>query len=533
MYQLFLSPLTLIFEAVYSIAFQFLRSSGAAIIPLSLVVNLLLLPFYNRADAIQEEERKRQEKMAPFVEHIKKAFKGDERFMILHTFYRVNNYKPIYSVRSSIALVLEVPFFIAAYNFLSKLPDLQGAKYLCFNDLSKPDALITIGGVAINILPVLMTLINVISSEIYTKGLKFKDKITLHGMALIFLVLLYNSPSGLVLYWTLNNVFSLLKNVVNGSKNKRRTAGILFAAAGLAVIVYGFFFYHGIQSYRLGVIAFGVLLLIPMVVALIPAPKAKALASETAEKKPDHRLFFGAGLFLTLLIGGLIPSAVIKSSVTEFVLTSDIHSPNRYVIYSLLTAAGFFLVWSGLFYYLAKPKAKRIFTGVLWFCAITGTANYMVFGQNSNSLTTDLRFDVALDLAVNKQILDLLMIAAIGVLLFVIFKKKDSIIRFISPILLIAVGAMTAFNMYSIQDAMPNIRRVIAESSTERPVMTFSKDGQNVVVFMIDRAVASYVPYLFQEKPEQPRSNLASMGIYIFSWAALKDALESRMRDTA
>ena len=501
LYQLFLSPLTLIFEAVYSIAFQFLRSSGAAIIPLSLVVNLLLLPFYNRADAIQEEERKRQEKMAPFVEHIKKAFKGDERFMMLQTFYRENNYKPIYSVRSSIALVLEVPFFIAAYNFLSKLPDLQGAKYLCFNDLSKPDALITIGGVAINILPVLMTLINVISSEIYTKGLKFKDKITLHGMALIFLVLLYNSPSGLVLYWTLNNVFSLLKNVVNGSKNKRRTAGILFAAAGLAVIVYGFFFYHGIQSYRLGVIAFGVLLLIPMVVALIPAPKAKALASETAEKKPDHRLFFGAGLFLTLLIGGLIPSAVIKSSVTEFVLTSDIHSPNRYVIYSLLTAAGFFLVWSGLFYYLAKPKAKRIFTGVLWFCAITGTANYMVFGQNSNSLTTDLRFDVALDLAVNKQILDLLMIAAIGVLLFVIFKKKDSIIRFISPVLLIAVGAMTAFNMYSIQDAMPNIRRVIAESSTERPVMTFSKDGQNVVVFMIDRAVASYVPYIFQENP--------------------------------
>ncbi|MBR3031782.1 MAG: hypothetical protein IKH92_02040, partial [Clostridiales bacterium] len=53
MYQLFLSPLTLIFEAVYSTAFEFLRSSGAAIFPLSLVVNLLLLPFYNRADAIQ------------------------------------------------------------------------------------------------------------------------------------------------------------------------------------------------------------------------------------------------------------------------------------------------------------------------------------------------------------------------------------------------------------------------------------------------------------------------------------------------
>ena len=29
----------------------------------------------------------------------------------------------------------------------------------------------------------------------------------------------------------------------------------------------------------------------------------------------------------------------------------------------------------------------------------------------------------------------------------------------------------------------------------------------------------------FQEKPEQPKSNLASMGIYIFNWSALKEAL--------
>ncbi|HBY33131.1 MAG TPA: preprotein translocase YidC, partial [Clostridiales bacterium] len=115
MYQLFLSPLTLIFEAVYSTAFELLRSSGAAIFPLSLVVNLLLLPFYNRADAIQAEEREREKKMAPFVEHIKKTFKGDERFMMLQALYKEHNYKPIYAVRSSIALVLEVPFFIAAY----------------------------------------------------------------------------------------------------------------------------------------------------------------------------------------------------------------------------------------------------------------------------------------------------------------------------------------------------------------------------------------------------------------------------------
>ena len=70
-------------------------------------------------------------------------------------------------------------------------------------NLASPDALISFGNIHVNVLPILMTLINVISSEIYAKGMKFKEKIQLYGMALIFLVLLYNSPSGLVLYWTL------------------------------------------------------------------------------------------------------------------------------------------------------------------------------------------------------------------------------------------------------------------------------------------------------------------------------------------
>ncbi len=58
-----------------------------------------------------------------------------------------------------------------------------------------------------------MTLINCIAGAVYTRGFAFKEKAQLYGMALLFLVLLYNSPAGLVLYWTLNNVFSLLKNI--------------------------------------------------------------------------------------------------------------------------------------------------------------------------------------------------------------------------------------------------------------------------------------------------------------------------------
>jgi len=501
LYQLLLSPLTLVFEAVYSIAFHLLRSSGAAIFPLSLVVNLLLLPFYNRADAIQAEERDREKKMAPFVEHIKKTFKGDERYMMLQTYYRQNHYKPIYSIRSSIALVLEVPFFIAAYNFLSKLPDLQGARFGILTDLSKPDALITIGGVAINVLPILMTLINVVSSELYTKGLKLKDKIQLHGMALIFLFLLYDSPSGLVLYWTLNNLFSLFKNIVNASTNKLRMTGFFFSFAGAGVILFALGFYHGPSNFRLAILACGILMQIPLLVSLFK--KSSKKKEDSKEGRSYVKLFLSGAAFLAILVGGLIPSAVIKSSPYEFVLTSAVHSPNRYVFFALLTAVGLFVIWFGLFYYLAGNKAKRIFTIAIWICAITGVANYMVFGTNSNSLTPDLRFDVALDLATSRILLNLLMIAVLVALIIVIFRfKKENLISFVSPVLLLAVAAMSGFNMYKIESTMPEIRRVISESADDRPSLSLSKDGKNVIVLMIDRSISSYIPYVMQEKPE-------------------------------
>ena len=48
---------------------------------------------------------------------------------------------------------------------------------------------------------------------VYSKKLRFKESLPLYIVSLIFLVLLYNSPSGLVFYWTLNCLFSFIKNI--------------------------------------------------------------------------------------------------------------------------------------------------------------------------------------------------------------------------------------------------------------------------------------------------------------------------------
>ena len=232
-------PLQLLFEVIYTLANRVITNPGAAIIVLSLLMNLLVLPLYKRADALQEEEKNTEQRLRRGVQHIKKVFKGDEKMMILQTYYRQNHYKPTYVLRGAISLLLEIPFFIAAYRFLSNLQLLQGASFGPIHDLGAPDGLLHIFGLTVNLLPIIMTCVNLVSCVIFTKGSPLKTKLQLYAMALFFLVFLYDSPSGLVFYWTLNNVFSLVKTIFYKLKHSKKILLAMASLAGLASLVYG------------------------------------------------------------------------------------------------------------------------------------------------------------------------------------------------------------------------------------------------------------------------------------------------------
>lgn len=118
---LLIEPLKLVFEIIYVLAYRYIGNPGLSIIALSLIMNFLVLPLYRRADAMQEEARDTEKRLHKGVSHIKKAFSGDEQMMILQTYYRQNNYKPTDALHGSVSLLLEIPFFIAAYQFLSYL----------------------------------------------------------------------------------------------------------------------------------------------------------------------------------------------------------------------------------------------------------------------------------------------------------------------------------------------------------------------------------------------------------------------------
>ena len=121
LYNLFISPIELVVDWIFLFMirqFPFIGVLGA-IVAVSIAINFLALPIYNVADEIQEKERFLQRKMNGGIERIKAVFHGDERFMMLQAFYKENHYSPVFALRSSLSILIEIPFFIAAYHYLS------------------------------------------------------------------------------------------------------------------------------------------------------------------------------------------------------------------------------------------------------------------------------------------------------------------------------------------------------------------------------------------------------------------------------
>lgn len=207
LYQILIAPVEHAMEVVMAGLYTVTGSYGVSIFLLSLIINIVLLPLFQLAERWQEAERRMQQILKPKLKQYREAFSGEERQAMIQTLYRQAGYHPIYAMRSSLGLFLQLPFWIAAYQFLAHYQPLNGASFLIFEDLGRPDGLI--GG--INVLPFIMTALNLTGAVFYTRRLSMTDQIQPLVLASAFLLLLYSAPAGLLLYWTFNSLFSVLR----------------------------------------------------------------------------------------------------------------------------------------------------------------------------------------------------------------------------------------------------------------------------------------------------------------------------------
>ena len=454
--KLVLGPIELLLDVIYAVTLRSTGSPGWSIIVLSMAVSLFLLPLYKRADTIQKEERERALRMKPRIDQIREAFTGNERFMILQTYYRQNHYKPYYALKSSVSLLLQIPFFMAAYGFLSHLQVLQGVSFGPIRNLGAPDGMLRIFGVTVNLLPVLMTLVNILSGVLYSRNMPLKSKIQMYGLALVFLVLLYNSPSGLVIYWTMNNVFSLVKNALG--KIPRRSGA-----------------------------------------------KAGKAAAETAEIRADGKwVFWLSGAFLALLTGLLIPSEVIRSSTAEFLNLHYLQDPMRYLLSSFLLAAGTFVLWCGIYFSMSGKRAKRVLAAVFAAVAVTSVINFMLFGHTYGTITSLMEYGRSVTDTAGQVLLNSLAVLAAAALTVFLFRKVPGLLQAVFATCCVALAVMSAVNMNAIREGYREheVRgaEMQEEESKNAPAIHLSKNGKNVIVFMADRAIGGYVPFIMNEK---------------------------------
>ncbi len=506
LYTLIIYPLYLIIEVIYRLFLKITSNQGFSVIGVSVGITLLCLPLYAVAEHWQQVERDIQKKMKGDLDHIKDAFKGDERYMMTQAYYKENHYSPIMALRSSFGLLIQVPFFMAAYQFLSNLETLKGVSFLFIKDMGVPDATFHIGSFPVNVLPIAMTLINMIAGIIYTKGLALREKIQVHGMALVFLAILYNSPSGLVVYWTMNNVFSLVKNIFYKLKNPLKVFWICACAACLLLAAYTNFFFEAKKAYKAALTGLLFLaLLSPLFVKAAKRLLETTLKPLVQDKKQRGGLFFICALLLFILFGLAIPSSLISSSAAEFIGLGGHSSPFYYIANTALQAASIFVFWFSCLYFLFSKKVQALMAVGAAFLAAASLLNAYPFmlryGDISASLTflniTDFKSLSAVSL------LNLLALAAAAVLCVLSLKvKKINILFSAAVICSFALFGSFAANSASIHK---NASDALAAEKKQRdavelkPIYHLSKNQPNVILLMLDRAAGSKVQEIFNE----------------------------------
>ena len=193
---------------------------GIAIILISIATKLVFYPLTQSS----LRSMKLMHHLQPQVKAIQDKYKGDptkmnQAMMALYKEYKVN------PVSGCLPMILQIPVFFALYNVLLNSIELRGAGFVGYvQDLSTPDILMTIGGFPIHLFPVIMTGSTYLMQSQTPVAPQQKTMMML--MPVMMLVFMYSFPSGVIIYWTVNNILSAIQQYfVNKAEDRKMATG--------------------------------------------------------------------------------------------------------------------------------------------------------------------------------------------------------------------------------------------------------------------------------------------------------------------
>ena len=199
---------------------------GVVIILFSIVIKVLFYPLTRKSFDSMEKMREIQ----PKISELREKYKNDPAQLNKATIELYRKYK-INPASGCFPMLLQMPVFIALYAVFRNTIELRGERFLWIKDLSAPDTVfhlpmkLPLYGDAFNILPVIMAVTMFLQQKASMKDPKQAYMVYLMPIFLFFLF--NNFSSGLVLYWTLFNLLTLLQEQLR----HRRKAAIVSADA--------------------------------------------------------------------------------------------------------------------------------------------------------------------------------------------------------------------------------------------------------------------------------------------------------------
>ncbi len=181
-------------------------SYAAAIVVLTLIIKSLLWPLQNKAT----NSMRKMSALSPKMTELREKYKDDptkmnEELMKLYRDYGVNPFS------GCLPMLIQIPIFFGFYGMLGTAIELRNSSFLWIHDLSQPDTIGHVLGFPINILPIVMAGTMVWQMAISPKTGDATQQRMLMFMPVIFIAFAYNYASALSLYWTTQNLFSIVQ----------------------------------------------------------------------------------------------------------------------------------------------------------------------------------------------------------------------------------------------------------------------------------------------------------------------------------
>lgn len=230
-----LGPLEVAMKWFMLIFYKLIPNYGVSIILLTILVKILMFPLTKKSS----ESTIRMQALSPKIKEIQEKYKDNPNKMNaeMAEFYKREGYNPL---SGCLPMIIQIPIFFAMYNLFNNHFDLRGAMFIpgWIPDLSLPEYVWDFSPFKIPFLNWshlrILPFIYLGSQLLYGKVTQTPDqqgnsqmKMMLYMMPIVFFFMLYDVPAGLLLYWIMSNLLTMVQQVAINKYLAQRKAHIL------------------------------------------------------------------------------------------------------------------------------------------------------------------------------------------------------------------------------------------------------------------------------------------------------------------